>query len=52
MRPDPAAHDAARAASPAAQAPDAVVLDATHLSLAEVIDAVLALLRDRVEIAQ
>jgi CMP/dCMP kinase len=44
------AADAARAASPAAQAPDAVVVDATHLSLAEVIDAVLALLRERVEV--
>jgi cytidylate kinase len=42
------AADAGRTASPAAAAPDAVVLDATDLSLAEVIDAVLGLVRDRV----
>jgi cytidylate kinase len=44
------AADAGRAASPTTQAPDAVVVDATHLSLAEVIDAVVALLRERVEV--
>jgi cytidylate kinase len=42
------AADASRAASPAAAAPDAVVVDATYLSLAEVIDAVLGLVRERV----
>ncbi len=40
--------DASRAASPTTQADDAVVVDATHLGLAEVIDAVVALVRDRV----
>jgi cytidylate kinase len=44
------AADAGRAASPAARADDAVVVDATHLSLSEVVDAVLALLRERVEV--
>ena len=39
--------DATRSASPTAQADDAVVVDATHLGLAEVIDAVVALVRDR-----
>ncbi|MFN8147008.1 MAG: (d)CMP kinase [Candidatus Nanopelagicales bacterium] len=39
--------DASRAASPTTQADDAVVVDATHLGLAEVIDAVVALVRDR-----
>jgi cytidylate kinase len=39
--------DAGRATSPTTQAEDAVVVDATHLGLAEVIDAVVALVRDR-----
>lgn len=39
--------DAGRAVSPTAQAEDAVVVDATHLGLAEVIDTVVALVRDR-----
>ena len=39
--------DASRAASPTTQADDAVVVDATYLGLAEVIDAVVALVRDR-----
>lgn len=42
------AADASRTASPAAAAPDAVVVDATYLSLAEVIDVVLGLVRGRV----
>lgn len=40
--------DASRTASPTTQADEAVVVDATHLGLAEVIDAVVALVRDRV----
>ncbi len=39
--------DSTRAASPTAQAPDAVVVDATELSLADVIAAVVALVRER-----
>ena len=42
------AADASRRASPAAAAPDAVVVDATDLGLAEVIDVVLGLVRERV----
>ncbi|MDA8437046.1 MAG: (d)CMP kinase [Actinomycetales bacterium] len=41
------AFDAGRAASPTTQAEDAVVVDATHLGLAEVIDTVVALVRNR-----
>ncbi|MBI1376178.1 MAG: (d)CMP kinase [Frankiales bacterium] len=41
------AHDATRAASPATRAPDAVVVDATHLTLADVVDAVVRLVRER-----
>lgn len=40
--------DAGRAASPTTQAADAVVVDATHLGLAEVIAHVVSLVRDRV----
>ncbi|MGD9956117.1 MAG: (d)CMP kinase [Candidatus Nanopelagicales bacterium] len=43
------AADATRAASPTTQAEDAVVVDATHLGLAEVIDVVVGLVRARVE---
>ena len=39
--------DAGRAASPTTKAEDAVVVDATHLGLAEVIDVVVGLVRDR-----
>ena len=39
--------DAGRTASPTTQADDAVVVDATHLGLAEVIDAVVGLVRAR-----
>jgi len=39
--------DAARAASPTTQADDAVVVDATDLGLAEVIDTVVRLVRER-----
>jgi len=39
--------DSTRAAAPLAAAPDAVTLDTTHLSIADVTDAVLALLRER-----
>jgi cytidylate kinase len=39
--------DSSRAASPTIQAEDAVVVDATHLGLAEVIDHVVALVRSR-----
>lgn len=39
--------DAGRAASPTTQADDAVVVDATNLRLAEVIDTVVGLVRDR-----
>ena len=39
--------DAGRAASPTTQADDAVVVDATHLGLADVIDAVVRLVRER-----
>ncbi len=42
------AADATRAASPTTQADDAVVVDATHLGLAEVIDVVVGLVRERV----
>jgi cytidylate kinase len=42
------AADASRTASPAAAAADAVVVDATYLSLAEVIDVVLGMVRERV----
>jgi cytidylate kinase len=42
------AADAGRAASPATAAPDAVVVDATDLGLAEVIDVVVELVRARV----
>ena len=38
--------DSTRAASPLAKAPDAVVIDGTHLSLDEVVDAVVALVDD------
>lgn len=41
------AYDAARAASPTTQAPDAVVVDATDLGLSEVIDSVVALVEAR-----
>ncbi len=41
------AADAGRSASPAAPAPDAVVVDATEMSLAEVIDTVVGLVRQR-----
>ncbi len=41
--------DAGRAASPTTQAQDAVVVDATHLGLAEVIDVVVGLVRDRTD---
>lgn len=41
------AADAGRAASPTAQAPDAVVVDASELGLAEVIAAVVDLVRER-----
>jgi len=41
--------DAGRAASPTTQAEDAVVVDATHLGLAEVIDVVVGLVRDRTD---
>lgn len=41
------AADAGRAASPTTQAPDAVVVDASELGLAEVIDVVVGLVRDR-----
>ena len=37
------AYDSGREASPLAQAPDAVVVDATHHGLAEVVDQVSAL---------
>ena len=40
--------DATRAASPTARADDAVVVDATHLSLVEVVDEVVRLVRARV----
>ena len=40
--------DATRAASPTTQAPDAVVVDATELGLAEVIAVVVSLVRERV----
>ncbi|HET7902183.1 MAG TPA: (d)CMP kinase [Candidatus Nanopelagicales bacterium] len=39
--------DASRAASPTTQADDAVVVDATHLGLAEVVAAVVALVEER-----
>jgi cytidylate kinase len=39
--------DSGRAASPTTQAQDAVVVDATHLGLAEVIDLVVGLVRER-----
>lgn len=39
--------DASRSVSPTTQAPDAVVVDATHLGLAEVIDVVVGLVRER-----
>jgi CMP/dCMP kinase len=39
--------DSTRAAAPLVAAPDAVVLDTTHLSIAEVTQAVLALYRER-----
>jgi cytidylate kinase len=39
--------DAGRAASPTTQAQDAVVVDATHLGLADVVDAVVGLVQDR-----
>ena len=39
--------DSTRAAAPLVAAPDAVTLDTTHLSIADVTDAVLALLRER-----
>jgi cytidylate kinase len=39
--------DAGRAASPTTQADDAVVVDASDLGLAEVIDVVVALVRER-----
>lgn len=42
------AADATRAASPTTQAEDAVVVDATHLGLAEVVSAVVGLARERV----
>jgi cytidylate kinase len=41
--------DAGRAASPTTQAQDAVVVDATHLGLAEVIDVVVGLVRERTD---
>jgi cytidylate kinase len=41
--------DAGRAASPTTQAEDAVVVDATRLGLAEVIDLVVGLVRDRTD---
>ena len=41
------AADAGRSTSPAAAAPDAVVVDATYLGLAEVIDTVVGLVRQR-----
>ena len=41
--------DAGRAASPTTQADDAVVVDATHLGLAAVIDVVIGLVRDRTD---
>jgi cytidylate kinase len=40
--------DATRATSPTTQAPDAVVVDATHLELAEVVAVVVALVGERV----
>jgi cytidylate kinase len=40
--------DAGRATSPTTQAPDAVVVDASELGLAEVIDVVVGLVRERV----
>ena len=43
------AADAGRAASPPPQAEDAVVVDATHLGLAEVIAVVVGLVRERVQ---
>ncbi len=43
------AADAGRATSPAAAAEDAVVVDATDLGLAEVIEVVVGLVRDRVQ---
>jgi 3-phosphoshikimate 1-carboxyvinyltransferase len=39
--------DSTRAAAPLVAAPDAVTLDTTHLSIADVTDAVLALVRER-----
>jgi cytidylate kinase len=41
--------DASRTASPTTQAEDAVVVDATHLGLAEVIDVVVGLVQDRTD---
>lgn len=41
--------DAGRAASPTTRADDAVVVDATHLGLAEVIDLVVGLVRERTD---
>ena len=41
------ARDSARAAAPLMPAADAVILDTTDLSIAEVIDAVLAFHRER-----
>lgn len=42
--------DSTRAASPLAQAPDAVVVDATDLSLDQVVDAVVGLVRSRLAV--
>ncbi len=40
--------DSARADSPLAQAPDAVYLDSTHLSVAEVEEEILKIIRARI----
>ena len=40
------AYDSTRAASPLAKAPDAVEIDGTHLTLDQVVDAIVALVDD------